>query len=262
VSGPPISPDGRWWWDGRQWQTLLSPDGTQRWDGKQWVPAWLPPESATALHGPPEFAASPSAPAEPVPAWTGQPRKARPWVIWGALAVGAALILVTFLSVRDILPPLPALPSFGSSPPPRVPARAAPDLSLTQHQRADKLLNLQLAPALAGAAQSEQVLAADCGSGHQQEQACRAAIADTYHKLSGVVDQIDRSDVPPCIAKPLQDFRNRINLAANALALAIRYFDAKDGTRQGKALDDFASDIQGTAPLDQAVQTAYAACPG
>src|SRR5256885_9526305 len=117
-------------------------------------------------------------------------------VFWAALMVGAAQIQVLFLSVHIILPPLPALPSFVSSRAPRVPAGATPDLSLTQHQRADKLLNLQLAPALAGAAQSEQVLAADCGSGHQQEQACRAAIADTYHKLSGVVDQIDRSDVP------------------------------------------------------------------
>jgi len=280
MTRPPISPDGRWWWDGQQWQSLLSPDGTHRWDGKAWVPvrlaatapvaaapgevpSWLPAESAAALRGPPEFAASTSAPAEPMPSWSAEPKRGRPWVMWGAVAVGAALILLVFLSVKDILPPLPSLPTFDSGKPPaRVPARATPDLSLTQHQRADKLINVQLPPTLVDAGQAEQTMVADCGGGHQLDPACRLAMSDTYHKLGAIVDQIDRSDVPPCIQAPLQDFRNRVNLAANDLAQAIQYYDSKDGAHESQLIDDYVRVIQSTAPLAQAVQTAFNACPG
>lgn len=34
-----FSADGRWWWDGQQWQPALSADGKMRWDGAHWVPA-------------------------------------------------------------------------------------------------------------------------------------------------------------------------------------------------------------------------------
>ena len=44
---PPVSPDGRWWWDGRQWQPMLQPnaqatisaDGRWWWNGTQWQPS-------------------------------------------------------------------------------------------------------------------------------------------------------------------------------------------------------------------------------
>ena len=43
----PLSPDGRYWWDGAQWndctvvmppRAQLSPDGTMWWDGARWRP--------------------------------------------------------------------------------------------------------------------------------------------------------------------------------------------------------------------------------
>jgi len=44
-SGPRLSADGLFYWDGKQWVSALSPDGRQRWDGSSWVaiaPAMLP----------------------------------------------------------------------------------------------------------------------------------------------------------------------------------------------------------------------------
>lgn len=53
---PPVSPDGRFWWDGRAWQAMptLSPDGRHWWDGQSWrsVPVV---EEAAAPPPPPEL---------------------------------------------------------------------------------------------------------------------------------------------------------------------------------------------------------------
>ncbi len=59
---PPISPDGRSYWDGSQWRSLVSPDGKSIWNGSQWVPL----EAAPATAAPP----APAAPTEPArPDW-------------------------------------------------------------------------------------------------------------------------------------------------------------------------------------------------
>jgi hypothetical protein len=33
-----VSPDGLYYWDGRQWLSTLSPDGRFRWNGSTWIP--------------------------------------------------------------------------------------------------------------------------------------------------------------------------------------------------------------------------------
>lgn len=46
--GPQISEDGKWYWDGSQWQSLLSPDGSCMWNGSAWVPVAQAPARAPA----------------------------------------------------------------------------------------------------------------------------------------------------------------------------------------------------------------------
>jgi hypothetical protein len=45
-STPPISPDGRFWWDGSQWQPLFTADGRFRWNGHEWTPISEAPAAA------------------------------------------------------------------------------------------------------------------------------------------------------------------------------------------------------------------------
>lgn len=45
---PQISDDGKWYWDGAQWQSLLSPDGRSVWNGTAWVPLEATPAAAPA----------------------------------------------------------------------------------------------------------------------------------------------------------------------------------------------------------------------
>ena len=55
---PQISEDGKWYWDGSQWKSLLSPDGRSVWNGRAWVPrkpapdqpSWLPADDWQAVH--------------------------------------------------------------------------------------------------------------------------------------------------------------------------------------------------------------------
>ena len=51
---PQVSPDGRFWWDGRAWQAMptLSPDGRHWWDGQSWQPVPVVEEAAAP---PPEL---------------------------------------------------------------------------------------------------------------------------------------------------------------------------------------------------------------
>ena len=35
---PVFSPDGFWWWDGREWRPAISPDRLWRWNGQAWEP--------------------------------------------------------------------------------------------------------------------------------------------------------------------------------------------------------------------------------
>ena len=32
-----LSPDGKWYWDGKEWASATSPDGRFRWNGREWT---------------------------------------------------------------------------------------------------------------------------------------------------------------------------------------------------------------------------------
>jgi len=264
---PPISDDGRFWWDGAAWQPLYSPDGAHRWDGRRWVPvaaptgdlpAWLPAESASALHGPPEISGS-EIPAEPAAALTpssGPP--ARPWITWGARAVVVGAIGVVVFALHNQYPN--GLPFFGGggSTTVTIGGRATPDPNLSQYDRADRLLNLQLAPRLVEAGKAEQAIAKDCAT--PVSQPCRVALNDTYHKLDAVIQTVDRSDIPPCIQDPLQKFRNALNTAELQLAQAVQALDRSDSAGEVAFIQAFGTAIAGSQADAQAVQAAFATC--
>ena len=72
-----VSPDGKWYWDGRSWMSAVSPDGKSRWDGQAWVTVKSPRD----------------------------PAYIRPWLIGGGLAGGAAAILVAAVVVAAMVIP-------------------------------------------------------------------------------------------------------------------------------------------------------------
>lgn len=276
---PPISDDGRYWWDGAAWQPLFSPDGRHRWDGRQWVPvaapappaepaaasggadlpAWLPVESAQALQGPP-IVVQHQIVAEQASEWSGRSGPpSRPWIIWGAGAVIAGSLGVALFALHNQYPyGLPFFGGGGGTTTVTLGGRATPDPNLSQYERADRLLNVQLAPKLVEAGNAEQAIGKDCAT--PVAQPCRVALNDTYRKLDAIIQAIDTSDVPPCIQAPLLKFRNTLNSAEFQLAQAVSALDKGDSAGEAAFIHAFATTIVGTQADSQAVQAAFDAC--
>jgi hypothetical protein len=184
---------------------------------------------------------------------------ARPWIIWGAGAVVVGALAVAIFALHNQYPN--GLPFFGGGAGPTtvtIGGRATPDPNLSQYERADRLLNLQLAPKLVVAGNAEQAIAKDCAT--PVSQPCRVALNDTYRKLDDVIQTMDKSDVPPCILDPLQKFRNTLNSAQLQLAQAVLALDRNDGSGEAAFIHAFATAVVGSQADAQAVQTAFAAC--
>ncbi|HSP09060.1 MAG TPA: hypothetical protein VLU92_05645 [Candidatus Dormibacteraeota bacterium] len=227
-NSPPISPDGRFWWDGQAWQPLYSPDGMWRWSGQAWVPlaepfgaeagslgspamtqptpsyaaaapaagpeappAWLDPSAAAIL--------APPVPAlDPMPAAYAPPARMsmRPFIyLGGALLVGA--IVLTGWIFRDQLRAQP-LDSASTLPSP------SPSPSGSEFDRAQGFLNGILGPSIDQVNQTLPGLQAACAP--DLPVACRDAILATDQKVLATSKAIASADIPPCIATPMAQF--------------------------------------------------------
>jgi len=85
-------------------------------------------------------------------------------------------------------------------------------------------------------------------------------MTDVYHKIDLVIQQIDKSDVPPCIQPQLKDYRNLLNLADTNLSMAVQAFDKRDLGMTTQQIQNFATVIQSSGPPG-ALQAAFDACP-
>lgn len=127
---PQVSPDGRYWWDGRAWQAMptLSPDGSQWWNGRAWqaIPvaeeaAAPPPELEqqaswavveTSPQGPPSapFLGPPAGYAPPsiapaAPAASGPPARrnvAGDVVLWAGIVVGFLIVMFGGIGIIEL----------------------------------------------------------------------------------------------------------------------------------------------------------------
>ena len=87
ASRPPISDDGRWWWDGSAWRPLFSADGRHRWTGSDWAAvdaSAVQPQGDPPAHPPGQVEPAPAAeasspeadPADPANTWDQAPADA------------------------------------------------------------------------------------------------------------------------------------------------------------------------------------------
>lgn len=260
---PQLSPDGKWVWDGQQWQPVPVVLG----DLAGVVP--VIPASAV-VYSPPQAQApvvmypSAQAPlpyavpqASEVPLWEepARPGGGMSMYLFGAAAVVVLIMAMMALNSLNIVRmpwqsdgQMPSRPTV--TPTPALPAR-------TEYARAESFLNYSLAPALVTLGENGNTLSQQCTGA--MTISCNDAIITADNQMVKVLAAIDHGNIPPCIAGPVA--RMRVDLAnmQGALRLAITGFKENKATTVRAGLSQFSS--QGSAfsadgkAADQALKT-------
>ena len=272
---PQLSPDGKWVWDGTQWQPVPVVIG----DLAGVVP--VVPAAAAPAHAPAVVQYAPSqaqapviypsaqaqSPALPyavpepavVPLWEQQ-RAPSPlggksvYLFAGAAFVVLIMAMMALNSLNIVRLPwqsdgqVPSRPTV--TPPPQLQTR-------TEFARAENFLKYSLAPVLVTFGENVTTFSQQCSGA--MTISCNDALITTDNQMVKVLAVVDNGNIPPCIAGPVA--RMRIDLAnmQGALRLAITGFKENKAATFHAGLSQFGS--QGPAfqtdakAADQALKT-------
>lgn len=239
-----LSPDGNWVWDGNQWQPIavkhegvfpsfaaIRVDPTEPFGADADADAVPVPlaVSSRVTGPPPEYTMEASYP--PVDAVVGKP--ATP--LWQPSATGlnrylyigaGVMVVVIAVVVLNVFVPFSKLWS-GPEPESQPTPSPFPGLAArTEFNRADRLMNVLLAPALSNVADTVQVQKATCSG--SMTVSCRSALTETENQLVNALAVIDKAEIPTCIATRVAKVRADLAAMDTHVKLAIKgYTDNK-----------------------------------
>ena len=259
---PQISPDGHFWWDGQAWQPMPAaappagaPAPVPAGAPASSQPAWLD-QPAAWLAAPPEAAASapPSVeavePPAPAPAWvTPQPPASRMWIyMTGFLMI--AIILIGAFVVYPMLKPSAEITAT---------VQVSPSPLISDYERADRFLNVDLAPSLASTNVALPAVTSKCTS--SLPPACKDALI-ALDKAMGDVDQAMvnyQRDIPVCIGRAVQQFKDDWTGMEQGVAQAVSGYTANSRALIIQGLQKFSAIAKFVKPdvdrINQAEQT-------
>jgi hypothetical protein len=235
---PQISPDGKWIWDGQQWQPL--PEAT-------WEPAAaavIPQAAVVAApvqrrvqYRPLETEPQPAAYSYPVaetpvtPLWEEPaPRSGLTLFMYAGAAVVVLVMLMVLWSANVIQLPWPS--SSASPVPSRSPAPLTPEYS-----RADGFSKL-LTPTLVNVGRTLPALQTACTGTLSNR--CLTAINSARDQMSEFLSMIDHADHPPCIAAGTQAMRSDVQSMADGLDLSMTGYQDYNGAEVYQGIYHFA----------------------
>jgi hypothetical protein len=257
-STPPISPDGNYWWDGQAWQPMPQP-------GPQAVavvasapaaavaidqPAWLD-QPLPAMHPEP----APVAPVvqQAAPAWQAPaPRGSRTWIyITGALMI--VVIAVTALYLGSQFRNQTRNTAAVASP--------SPSPIISDFERADRFLNVDLTPPLAQVNVAVPTVNKACTT--KLPPSCKDALIVMNGAMVAVDDAIakNQADIPVCIARSVQQFQFDWRGMEQGISQAIAGFDAKSRSLIIAGLVKYVEIAKFMKPDVDRIDKAKAACP-
>ena len=268
-----LSPDGNWVWDGKQWQPIavkhegvfpsfaaIRVDPTEP-VGADADLAPVPMAASSRVMGPPpEYTMEASYPPveavveKPVtPLWqqpaTGLNRYL--YIAAGLMVVVlAAVVLNAFVPFSKLLsgPEPEARPT--PSPTPALAAR-------TEFNRADRVVNVLLAPVMGNVSDTAQVQKQACNG--LMTVSCRSALTETENQVVIALAVIDKAEIPTCIAPYVAKVRADLAGMDTNVKLAIKgYTDNKKAelTLGLSRFNAYAKPLPAdTAALSKAVQT-------
>jgi len=260
AGGAPISPDGHYWWDGQAWQPMPvaapapppqvaggAPPPNQP-AGLEQPPAWLaaPPEAAAPML-PPEQVEQPA----PTPAWaTPQPPASRMWIYMTGFLMIAILVIGGFVVYPMVRPSANITASVQVSPSPLI----------SDYERADRFLNVDLAPSLASTNVALPAVTSKCTSSLPPP--CKDALI-ALDKAMGDVDQAMinyQRDIPVCIGRAVQQFKDDWTGMEQGVALAVSGYDANSRALIIQGLQKFAAIAKFVKPDVDRINKAELSC--
>ncbi|GAC1643428.1 MAG: hypothetical protein NVS9B11_12900 [Candidatus Dormibacteraceae bacterium] len=224
---PRMSPDGKWVWDGRQWQpvpvVLGDLAGVAPVAAAVAAPAPAPVGVAYApaqVQGSAIPYAVPTAEEADVPLWVEKPRPGISMYLFAAAALVVLIMAMMALNSLNIV----RMPWESDA---QIQARATPTPTTTlttrsDYARADRFLNVTLSPEVTALNQTLPALTQACSG--TLSVSCQQSITASDLQLKKVIAVIDRGDFPPCIAAEVGKVRADFAGMDDGLQLALKGF--------------------------------------
>ena len=259
ASTPPISPDGHYWWDGQAWQPI--PQAAAPVQAAAPAPAAPEQPSWLAVQPPPQ-ATQAAVSYEPVyqqPAYEQPPAGAPAWAnpappsnrFW---IYATGLLLIAVIAVGGVVG-YNALRSANNT----AVVQSTPSPIISDYERADRFLNVDLGPSLVEANQAIPAVNKNCTASLPPP--CKDALITLNNAMVdlGKAMQNYQSDIPICIGQAVDQFKNDWLGMEQGLSSAIAGFDGNNRTQILEGLQRFAALGQYMKPdvarIDAAQQT-------
>jgi len=229
-----LSPDGKWVWDGAQWQPIAHRETLfPSWQGITVEPAAPAPAAvqapapaaSPALTQPvdpalayPSFPSGPTMP-QSAPLWRKdrKPTGANTYLYLFAGLVGIVIILIVLNSVVPLWLFLPG-PKSGATPAAAQPSPVPPVAHRSDFARADHLVNGVLPPVMNSLTQSLTPITQGCS--RALTISCQNAISNAEPQVKTTLSMLDKNPAPLCIAAPAAKLRADVATINVSLAAA------------------------------------------
>jgi hypothetical protein len=256
---PQLSPDGRWVWDGHQWQPVPVVVGDVAgvlpvFPVAQVAVAPAPAPAAAVAYSPPQYIA-PAIEAPVVPLWREAPRQGISIYLFVAAALVVLVMAMMALNSMNIV----RLP-WQSDGVVQVRPTSAPTPLLTErtdYARADSFLTLSLAPAVAALNQTLPTVYQTCNG--TMTISCRDGLTASDQQLKKLLVVIDRAEIPPCIATGIGKLRKDFAQMDEAAQLALKGYADNQSSVFSQNLNKFGTTggalSADSKAVDQALKT-------
>jgi hypothetical protein len=255
---PPISPDGHYWWDGQAWQPIPAASAAIAAPAPaaaEQPPSWLAVPPAVAVAPAPQPAYPQPVYDQPaasdVPSWsTPGPPPRRTGIYLTGLLLIAVIAIGGFFVYGQLNPSSNNVAAVQVSPSPLI----------SDYERADRFLNVDLGPALVEVNQAGPAVTAKCTSALPP--GCRDALV-TLNKAMLDLDTAmtnNQRDVPICIGRQVQQFKDDWRGMEQGVSEAIQGFDQSNRTLTLTGLQQFAAIGQYLKPDVDRISKAEQGC--
>jgi hypothetical protein len=246
---PQLSPDGKWIWDGHQWQPL--PEATWEPAAEVVLPQAVPVAAPIQQRVPPRpveiqpqqapvrqaVAAYPVADypvANPpvTPLWAEPARSGLTIYMYAGAAAVVLVMLMMVLNSTNLI----QLPWPGSSSTTGIQQPPTPKTS--DYARADRFLTVYLAPALPSVSHTLPALQSACTG--TLSSGCLTALNAARQQMTTLLSTIDHGDFPPCIAGSAKASRFDLQSMADGLDMSLNGYQDNNGAEVFKGIYRFA----------------------